>query len=67
MSYLPIEVCTTTDDGITSRAWYAAFKDRWYGDYVIEFSKKFSSAEEVNKAVAKGEVYYNMPCLHNEK
>jgi hypothetical protein len=67
MAYLPIEVCSISDGKILSRVWYAAFKDRWYGDYVIEFSKKFSSVEEVNEAVAKGEVYYNMPCPHNGK
>lgn len=62
--FVPYEI--KSPDG-ESQGWYAAFRDRWYGDYVIEFGKKFSSREEVCDAVATGNVYPHMPCPFGEK
>lgn len=53
-------------DGSTI-CWHAAFSDGAYGDYVIEFAKKFDSAEEVCQAVEFGIVYPGMFYEENQK
>ena len=44
--------------------WYAAFLDKGYRDFVIEFSYSFATAEVAEEAVKDGAVYPNMPCRH---
>lgn len=40
--------------------WYAAFKDKFYHDYVIEFGFSSPSKEDVIKAVEDSFVYAGM-------
>ena len=44
--------------------WYVAFRDKWYTDFVIEFSHSFVTAAEAEEAVKDRTVYPNMPCRH---
>lgn len=36
--------------------WYVAFKNRGYGDFVIEFSKSFATREEADEAAKTGAI-----------
>jgi hypothetical protein len=51
----------------TNEEYFAAFKDRWYRDYVIEFALTYKSHDAAVQAVQSDEVYPNMPCKHRGK
>lgn len=36
--------------------WYVAFKNRGYGDFVIEFCKSFATKEEADEAAKTGAI-----------
>ena len=47
MDYKVIEV---------NQRWYVAFKDNYYGDFVIEFSHPFSSKGEADESARNNKV-----------